>query len=600
MSGKIITCIAEKPSVGKDIARVLGCTEAHDGYYSGYSKLLDAEVNVTWTFGHLCQLKLPHEYKPEWKQWNYAQLPLIPGKFQIRLKDNSGVSHQFNVIKQLFLNSDLIINCGDAGQEGELIQRWVIQKCGLCNPHKTTSRPVKRLWISSMTDEAILEGFKHLRDSSDYQHLYEAGLARACGDWMIGMSASRYYTMMGRRAGHQCTFSVGRVQTPTLAMIVKRQREIENFQPEDYYVLSTVYRDVVFQASDGAFRKKSDAELALESIRGKEFVVKGVATKKSNEAPPRLYDLTSLQVDMNRKYGYSADFTLTTLQSLYEAKLVTYPRVDTTWLPDDVYGDCPRILQGLVGYRDYVNKLNLNKLRKDKKFFDSKKVTDHHAIIPTGKSPWGTLTDAQINLYDDIVKHFIAAFYPDCTSSVTTVTGKVGEVEFKATGKQILDYGWYDVFGKAPEGKILPDLKKGESGPHTPTLTTRTTTPPPLYTEATLLRAMETAGNEVEDEELRSAMKANGIGRPSTRAAIIELLFKRGYIAHQKKNIIPTDIGEALVDAITDPLLKSPELTGQWEKKLREVEAGTYPVGQFMEELKDMTYKIVKKERQIS
>jgi len=592
-----ITCIAEKPSVAKDIAKVLGCNEQCDGYWAGYSPILKAETFVTWTFGHLCQLKLPHEYKPEWKFWNYKQLPLIPDRFQIVLKHDSGVSRQFNIIKQLFLNSDLIINCGDAGQEGELIQRWVIQKCGITGPGKpTTSRPVKRLWISSMTDEAILEGFKHLRDSSDYQHLYEAGLARACGDWLIGMSASRYYTLMGRQRGLSSTLSVGRVQTPTLAMIVKRQDEIDNFVPEDYYVLSTIYKDTLFQCTEGAFKQKSDAELALETIKGKDFKVTGVSTKKASELPPRLFDLTSLQVEMNKKYGYSADFTLTTLQSLYEHKLVTYPRVDTTYLPEDVYGDCPRILQGLTGYRDYVSELNLNKLRKDKKVFDSSKVTDHHAIIPTGKTPSG-LDEAQINLYDDIVKHFIAVFYPDCVKSVTTVTGKVENVDFKATGNQVLDLGWYSVFGKYPEGKLLPEFKKGETGSHTPTLTTKTTTPPQLYTEATLLRAMETAGNEVEDEELRSAMKANGIGRPSTRAAIIELLFKREYIARKKKNIIPTAIGINLIRSITDPLLKSPELTGQWEKKLREVEAGTYPVGQFMEELKDMTYKIVKKER---
>ena len=586
---KIITCIAEKPSVAKDIAKVLGCKDIKDGYYEGFSVILQAVTRVTWTFGHLCELKLPHEYNPAWKQWNYQQLPLIPDRFQIKLKSNDGVRKQFSVIKELFLSSDEIINCGDAGQEGELIQRWVLQQTG-------AKCPVMRLWISSMTDEAIKEGFKHLVDQSKYQHLYEAGLARACGDWMIGMTASRFYTIKNRQGRGQGTFSVGRVQTPTLAMVVKRQEEIDNFVPEDYYVLSTIYKDTTFQATKGSYKDKEEAKGDLEAIKKDDFKVTSVTTKKTSELPPRLYDLTSLQVDMNKKYGYSAEFTLETLQHLYESKLVTYPRVDTTYLPDDVYGDCPRILRGLPGYADYVSNLNLNKLRKDKKVFDSSKVTDHHAIIPTGKTP-GSLSDAEINLYDDIVKHFIAVFYPDCVKSVTTVTGKVGKVEFRTSGNQILDRGWYEVFSKNPEGKQLPMFEKGESGPHKPTLTTRTTTPPPLYTEATLLRAMETAGNEVEDEDLRAAMKANGIGRPSTRAAIIELLFKRGYMAHQKKNIIPTTMGIQLINNISDPLLKSPELTGQWEAKLREVEAGRYPVTRFIDELKDMTYKIVGKTR---
>ena len=585
---RTITCIAEKPSVAKDIAKVLGCTEAKDGYYEGFSVILNAITRVTWTYGHLCELKLPHDYHPEWKQWNMRQLPLIPTKFQIKLKPNDGVQRQFNIIKELFNSSDEIINCGDAGQEGELIQRWVLQQTG-------ATCPVKRLQISSMTDEAIKAGFEHLEDQSKYQHLYEAGLARACGDWLIGMSASRYYTLMGRNGGGP-TLSIGRVQTPTLAMIVKRQEEIDNFVPEDYYVLSTIYRDVTFQATKGSYKDKEAAKGDLDTIKGKPFKITGITTKKSNEAPPRLYDLTSLQVDMNKKYGYSAEFTLETLQTLYESKLVTYPRVDTTYLPEDVYGDCPRILSGLVGYSDYTSKILKGKLRKDKKFFDSSKVTDHHAIIPTGKTP-SSLNDAQINLFDDIVKHFIAIFYPDCVSSVTNVTGKVDKVEFKANGKQILDYGWYDVFGKAPEGKILPNFVKGEEGSHKPTLTTKTTTPPSLYTEATLLRAMETAGNDVDDEDLRNAMKANGIGRPSTRAAIIELLFKRGYIAHQKKNIIPTAIGVELIGAVSNPLLKSPELTGQGEKKLRDIEQGKYPVKNFIDELKDMTYKIVGKTR---
>lgn len=585
---KKITCIAEKPSVAKDIAKVLGCTETKDGYFEGFSPILNAITRVTWTYGHLCGLKLPHDYYPQWKQWNMSQLPLIPKKFQIKLQNDQGVRKQFQVINELFNSSDEIINCGDAGQEGELIQRWVLQKTG-------ATCPVKRLWISSMTDEAIKEGFKHLEDQSKYQHLYEAGLARACGDWLIGMSASRYYTLLGRANKGSSTLSVGRVQTPTLAMIVKRQEEIDNFVPQDYYVLSTIYKDTTFQATKGSYKNQEEAKGDLEAIKGKPFKITGITNKKSNEAPPRLYDLTSLQVEMNKKYGYSAEFTLETLQSLYENKLVTYPRVDTTYLPEDVYEDCPRILRGLVGYSDYTSKILKGKLRKDKKFFDSSKVTDHHAIIPTGKTP-SSLNDAQINLFDDIVKHFIAIFYPDCVSSVTNVTGKVDKVEFKANGKQILDYGWYDVFSKAPEGKMLPNFVKGEEGSHKPTLTTKTTTPPSLYTEATLLRAMETAGNDVDDEDMRNAMKANGIGRPSTRASIIELLFKRGYIAHQKKNIIPTSIGISLINDIRDPLLKSPELTGQWEKKLRDIEQGNYPVVKFMDELKEMTYKIVGKE----
>ena len=584
---KIITCIAEKPSVAKDIAKVLGCKTVKDGYYEGYSKLLEAQTRVTWTFGHLCELKLPHDYNPAWKQWNYQQLPLIPNRFQIRLKPGESIRHQFEIIRELFNSSTEVINCGDAGQEGELIQRWVLQ----LTKYKG---PVKRLWISSMTDEAITEGFHHLKDQSEYQHLYEAGLARACGDWLIGMSATRYYSIIN---GYGNIMSVGRVQTPTLAMIVNRQDEIDNFTPEDYYVLSTIYKDTVFQNTAGSYKDMDDASEDLDAIRGKDFVVTGITTKKSTERPPHLYDLTSLQVDMNKKYGYSAEFTLETLQKLYEGKLVTYPRVDTTYLPEDVYGDCPRILQGLVGYRDYTGKILNSKLRKDKKVFDSSKVTDHHAIIPTGKTPGGTLTEAEINLYDDIVKHFIAVFYPDCTKSVTTVTGKVGKVGFRTSGNQILDKGWYEVFGKNPDGKQLPVFIKGESGSHNPTLTTRTTTPPPLYTEATLLRAMETAGNDIEDEELRAAMKANGIGRPSTRAAIIELLFKRQYIAHQKKNIVPTGRGRRLIAMINDPLLTSPELTGQWEKKLREVESGMYPVADFINELKDMTYQIVRKKR---
>lgn len=595
---KLVTCIAEKPSVAKDIAKVLGCDTMNDGYFEGHSTFFPGAVTrVTWTYGHLCELKNPHDYFPAWKKWNYAQLPLIPPHFQIALKSGDSTRRQFDVIKRLFCESDVIVNCGDAGQEGELIQRWVLQKTG------TPCKDIKRLWINSMTEEAIRDGFKHLREQADYQPLYEAGLARSISDWLVGMNATRYYSIMNK--SHSLR-SVGRVQTPTLGLIVHRQEEIDSFIPETTYGLNTVYRETTFTSDEGPFKDKKDAEDVVTAIQDKPFEITKISTKKANEAPPKLYDLTSLQVDMNKKYGYSADQTLTTLQSLYEMKLVTYPRVDTTFLPDDVYGECPAILNNLYNiYPDFISKLDMSKLRKDKRYFDSSKVTDHHAIIPTKVSPYSTyggtktLTAEQSNLYNNILRHFIAIFYPDCVTSVTSVEGKAAKVKFKTTGHQLLDGGWYEVFDKTLSDKVMPNFVKGESGAHKPGVTEKTTTAPAPYTEATLLRAMETAGKNIDDDEIRDAMKENGIGRPSTRAAIIELLFKRGYIEHQgKKNLIPTSTGVALINALDDPLLASAELTGQWEKKLREVENGRYPVADFLGEVKDMCWKLVHKKPQ--
>ena len=569
-------CIAEKPSVAKDIAKVLGAKESHEGYYEGNG------YQVTWTFGHLSELKNPHDYVPEWKHWNFRQLPMIPSKFQIKLKNQDSIKKQFHVIESLFSKADEIINCGDAGQEGELIQRWVMQKAKV-------KCPVKRLWISSLTEEAIKEGFKHLKDQSEYQSLYEAGLARAVGDWLLGMNATRYYTLLNRNHG---TLSVGRVQTPTLALIVERQDEIDNFVPEDYWVLSTTYRDTTFTATRGKYMSEDEAKDDLAKIKKEDFEITKIETKKAAESAPKLFDLTSLQVECNKKFGFSADKTLSIIQSLYEKKYMTYPRVDTTYLPDDVYDECPRILKGLYGYSEYTGPILSKKLPKSKKVFDSKKVTDHHAIIPTGQTPYNISSD-EIDVFDTIVKRFIAVFWPDCISSNTTVTGRVGGVDFKANGKQILDLGWYTVYDRSPEGKMLPDFKKGEHGKHKPSLAKKQTSAPSPYTEATLLRAMETCGKSIENEELREAMKENGIGRPSTRAAIIETLFKRQYIVRDKKNLVPTSIGKSLIATIKDPLLKSAELTGQWEKKLRDIEAHKYSAADFITELKDMTHQIV-------
>ena len=652
----MIVCIAEKPSVAADIAKIIGATHHHRvgrnaGYYEGNG------YQVTWTFGHLCELKNPEEYSPYWKAWSLAALPMVPERFGIRLKE--GVEEQFNVIEQLFAKAERIINCGDAGQEGELIQRWVMQKAG-------ATCPVERLWISSMTEEAIREGFARLRPQSNYQGLYEAGLCRAIGDWLLGMNATRLYTLKygdnNRRRGAQ-PLSIGRVQTPTLAMIVERQHEIQNFQPEPYWVLSTIYRDVTFTArleaddeddkpqnndepegkspankslAKRGFTNREEAEAALKAIEGTPFTVQKVTQKKGTEAPPRLFDLTSLQVECNKKFGYGADLTLQLIQQLYENKFTTYPRVDTTYLPDDMYDRCPAILKGIRDYHvgrtqpltQWLEPLRHAPLRKSKKVFDNAKITDHHAIIPTGVLPQG-LTDVQRNVYDLIVQRFVAVFYPDCRFATTTVDGEAAGIPFRASGKVIVDEGWRMLFpkanaaregganaassssapatgegGAAPQAgnagvqrsddeRTLPPFQKGETGPHTPTLTQKETTPPKPFTEATLLRAMETAGRNVDDEELREAMKENGIGRPSTRAAIIQTLYKRGYIRLQRKSLEATPTGVALIGLIQEELLKSAELTGIWENKLRQIEHHTYSAQQFMAELKQMVSELV-------
>ena len=587
----MIVCIAEKPSVARDIARVLGANQAHDGYMEGNG------YQVTWTFGHLCTLKEPHDYTPMWKAWALSRLPMIPPRFGIKLIDDTGVAQQFHILETLMQQADRIVNCGDAGQEGELIQRWVMQlaraKC-----------PVSRLWISSLTEESIKEGFSTLKDQSEYQSLYEAGLSRAIGDWLLGMNATRLYTL--KYGQNRQVLSIGRVQTPTLALIVNRYWEIQNFKPEAYWVLSTIYRGTTFTATKGKYGTVLEGEQDLQKIVGKEFTVTDISEKKGKEAPPRLFDLTSLQVECNRKYGFSADLTLKLIQTLYEKKLTTYPRVDTTYLSDDIYPKCPKILQGLPAYAALTTPLLGAKLPKSKRVFDSSKVTDHHAIIPTGVVA-GALPPQEAAVYDEVCRHFIAAFYPDCQISTTTVLGKVEEVEFKATGKQILQPGWRVVIKPAKnedekkesdkerdEERVLPHFVKGEHGPHEPSLAEKWTSPPKPYTEATLLRAMETAGKGVEDESLREALKENGIGRPSTRAAIIETLFKRHYIVKQRKSLAPTETGIELIGLIHEELLKSAELTGIWEKKLREIEQHKYDAAQFIAELKQMVADIVR------
>ncbi len=615
----MIVCIAEKPSVARDIAEVLGAHNKKDGFIEGNG------YQVTWTFGHLCTLKEPHEYTPQWKSWSLASLPMIPPRFGIKLINDSGIEKQFKIIESLMQKADMIINCGDAGQEGELIQRWVMQKAGV-------KCPVKRLWISSLTEEAIREGFANLKDQSEFQPLYEAGLSRAIGDWTLGMNATRLYTL--KYGQNKQVLSIGRVQTPTLALIVKRQQEIENFVPKQYWELKTSYRDTVFSA----IVRKSDEELAeeaaaekenpqlkkktpakedanrgippiidqatgeqlLERIKNAPFTITDISSKKGTEAPPRLFDLTSLQVECNKKFGYSADMTLQLIQSLYEKKVATYPRVDTTFLSDDIYPKCPKILEGLKDYAVYTAPLTGKPLIKSKKVFDNSKVTDHHAIIPTGVQP-RELTNMEKTVYDLIARRFIAVFYPDCKFSTTTVIGEADSIEFKVTGKQILEQGWRVVFAKEQqddtkendEEKTLPAFAKGESGPHYPSLFEKWTQPPRPYTEATLLRAMETAGKLVENDELRDAMKENGIGRPSTRAAIIETLFKRRYIRKEKKNLIATPTGVELIQLIHEELLKSAELTGIWEKKLREIEKRSYDAATFISELKQMVTEIV-------
>lgn len=594
----MIVCIAEKPSVAKDIARILGATTSHNGYMEGNG------FQVTWTFGHLCTLKEPNDYTENWKHWSLSALPMIPPRFGIKLIDDDGIKRQFSVIERLMQAADCIVNCGDAGQEGELIQRWVMQKA-------QAKCPVKRLWISSMTDEAIREGFNSLKDQSEYQPLYVAGLSRAIGDWLLGMNATRLYTL--KYGQNRQVLSIGRVQTPTLALIVNRQKEIDSFEPEPYWVLSTIYRDTLFTATKGKFTTKEEGEQAFATIADKPFKVTSVSKKNGNEAPPRLFDLTSLQVECNRKFSYSAETTLNLIQSLYERKLTTYPRVDTQFLSDDIYPKCAGILTGMRGYEQYIQPLAGKKLPKSKRVFDTSKVTDHHAIIPTGV-PASALSDMERNVYDLIARRFIAVFYPDCKFSTTTVLGKVEDVEFKVSGKEILEPGWRTIYAqqqtstpqpnnpqpsssedddKRDEERTLPTFIKGESGPHTPTLTEKWTTPPKYYTEATLLRAMETAGKFVDDETLRAALKENGIGRPSSRAGIIETLFKRHYIRRERKNLIATATGIELIDIIHEELLKSCELTGIWEKKLRDIEHKKYEAADFINELKQQVTEIV-------
>lgn len=581
----MIVCIAEKPSVARDIAEVLGARNRKEGYIEGNG------YQVTWTFGHLCTLKEPHEYTPSWKAWSLSSLPMIPPRFGIKLINDPGIEKQFHIIEGLMQQADEIINCGDAGQEGELIQRWVMQKAG-------AHCPVKRLWISSLTEEAIREGFASLKDQSEFQPLYEAGLSRAIGDWVLGMNATRLYTL--KYGQSRQVLSIGRVQTPTLALIVKRQQEIENFKPEPYWELKTVYRETTFNSTKGKFSSKEEGEKFLETVKNSDFTVTDVSAKKGTEAPPRLFDLTSLQVECNKKFSYSADMTLQLIQSLYEKKVATYPRVDTTFLSDDIYPKCPNILAGLKDYAGFTAPLAGKKLLKSKKVFDNSKVTDHHAIIPTGVQPQG-LTDMEKRVFDLIARRFIAVFYPDCKFSTTTVLGEVDKVEFKATGKQILEPGWRVIFAKEQqeetkeneEERVLPLFTIGERGPHTPDLTEKWTQPPKPYTEATLLRAMETAGKLVDNDELRDALKENGIGRPSTRAAIIETLFKRHYIRKERKNLIATPTGVELIQLIHEELLKSAELTGIWEKKLREIERRSYDAATFLTELKQMVTEIV-------
>ncbi|MDR1707687.1 MAG: DNA topoisomerase 3 [Prevotella sp.] len=584
-------CIAEKPSVAREIAGILGATSRRDGYFEGNG------YQVTWTFGHFCTLKEPHEYTDSWKQWSLYVLPMIPPRFSIKLIDNDGVKKQFGVIEKLISEAEEVINCGDAGQEGELIQRWVMQKA-------QCKVPVKRLWISSLTEDSIREGFNGLKEQSKFDKLYEAGLSRAIGDWLLGMNATRLYTV--KYGQNRSVLSIGRVQTPTLALIVNRQLEIENFKPEPYWELKTIYRETTFSATKGRFTAQEEGEKFLEQIKTSDFEVTDVTTKKGEEAPPRLFDLTALQVECNKKFSFSAEETLKIIQSLYEKKLTTYPRVDTTFLSDDLYPKVPAILKGLAGYEELVKSVLAGKISKSKKVFDNSKVTDHHAIIPTGVRA-NNISDNERKVYDLVTRRFIAVFYPNCKISTTTVLGEVNKVEFKVTGKQILEPGWRAVFDKSAntlndkedeeKGKdddnILPDFVKGESGSHLPSLNEKWTQPPKYYTEATLLRAMETAGKLVDDDELRDALKENGIGRPSTRAAIIETLFKRNYIRKDRKNLYATQTGVELIGTIKEELLKSAELTGIWEKKLRQIEKNEYDPRQFIEELKQMLTEIV-------
>ena len=591
----MIVCIAEKPSVGRDIAKVLGAAEKHEGYYEGNG------YQVTWALGHLLCLKEPHDYLDSWKKWSLDVLPMVPPRFGIKLIDDAGTKKQFNIVKQLVANAREVINCGDAGQEGELIQRWILQ-------YAKVRCPVKRLWISSLTEEAIRDGFRHLTDQSRYDNLYMAGLSRACGDWLLGINATRLYTLKYGR--ERQVLSIGRVQTPTLALIVQRDKEISEFRPEPYWVLQTKYRDVLFTAVQGKFTDRKEGERVLSSIAGRPFVITDVSKKQGSEPPRQLYDLTALQIDCNKKYSLSAETTLNTIQSLYEKRLTTYPRVDTRYLSDDIYPQCAAILDNVIrqsagGIGGRVGETLQHPLPKSKRVFDTSKVTDHHAIIPTGIKPSG-LNQTEERVYDLIVRSFVSVFMPDCRYSTTTVTGKAGETAFKVTGKEILAPGWRILYqdyredeedaadqDREKEEKVLPSFVRNESGPHQPVLQSKTTTPPKPYTEASLLQAMETAGRFVEDEELKAAMKENGIGRPSSRASIIETLFKRNYIKRNKKNINATATGIQLIDIIQYDLLKSCELTGIWEKKLRDIEKGAYDATRFISELKEQLQMIV-------
>ncbi len=588
----MIVCITEKPSVAGDIAKILGANVKRQGFYEG------GDYRITWTFGHLCTLKEPHDYTDLWKRWSLGALPMIPPKFGIKLIDQESIKRQFGVIKSLIAQADMVINCGDAGQEGELIQRWVMQKAGI-------KCPVKRLWISSLTDESICEGFKNLRPQSDFDSLYHAGLSRAIGDWILGMNATRLYSLKYSQPGN--VLSIGRVQTPTLALIVQRQLEIQNFKPEDYWELKTLYRTATFNSTSGRFKSEAEAHAALQEITGQPLTVTDVQRKKGNEAPPRLFDLTTLQVECNKKWGWSADETLKLIQTLYEKKVTTYPRVDTAYLSDDIYPKVPDILRRMTPYDNLTQSVLAKKLPKSKKVFDNAKVTDHHAIIPTGQSP-SLLVGNERKLYHLIALRFIAAFYPDCQFEQTTVLAKVADHGFKATGKVITSQGWREVSAPRPGDKvdstneqatgdadegILPAFSVGESGPHEPSLLKKQTQPPKYYNEGTLLRTMESAGKTVDDEDLREAMKENGIGRPSTRAAIIETLFKRHYIRRERKSILATQAGIDLIATIDQELLKSAKLTGIWERRLRMIERGEDSPADFIDQLKRQISEIV-------
>jgi len=579
----MIVCITEKPTVARDIAAILGANIKRDGYYEG------GEYRITWTFGHLCTLKEPADYDPAWRKWNMSVLPMIPPRFGIKLLGDKGIEKQFKVIESLVGKADLVINCGDAGQEGELIQRWVLQLANV-------KCPVQRLWISSLTDEAIRKGFNELKPEADFNNLYYAGLSRAIGDWILGINATRLYTL--KYSSGRNLLSVGRVQTPTLALIVRRYREIQNFKPEDFYELKTVYRNVTFNAISGRFANIAEADAELDKIKDSPFTIKSVTQKRAKESAPRLFDLTSLQVECNRRWGWTADQTLQLIQSLYEKKVTTYPRVDTTFLPDDVYSKVPEILGKMTPYAPQTAPLLGSVIPKSRKVFDNAKITDHHAIIPTGESPERLIGNEKL-LYHLIALRFIAVFYPDCVFNQTIVSGEVSGVEFKANGKILVEPGWRAILQPSADDKdsqdsVLPPFSEGESGPHTPSVVTKTTQPPKNYTEGTLLRAMETAGKIVDDEELRDAMKENGIGRPSTRASIIETLFSRKYIYRERKNIIPTEAGIELIDTIRDELLKSVKLTGIWENRLRQIERGTFSAAEFIEQIKGQISEIVR------